>query len=208
MTLTALQLALYAGALFVLFLTPGPVWLATAARTLAHGWTSAVPLILGVALGDMVWSLTAVLGLSWVVASYPWVMLALRWLAVAVFALMGWLLIRHADRAIAANSALTRPGALAGFAAGIVAILANPKAVLFYMGMLPGFFDLTVLTRPDIAAIAFVSMIVPLIGNIGFAWLVDRARRRFSSPERLARINRVAGGLLILVAVVIAVTNP
>lgn len=208
MTLTALQLALYAGALFVLFLTPGPVWLATAARTLAHGWTSALPLILGVALGDMVWSLTALLGLSWVVASYPWVMEALRWLAVVVFALMGWMLIRHADRAIAANSALTRPGALAGFAAGIVAILANPKAVLFYMGMLPGFFDLSVLTPQDVAAIAFVSMFVPLIGNTGFAWLVDRARRRFSSPERLARINRVAGTLLILVAVVIAVTNP
>lgn len=208
MTLTAVQLALYAGALFVLFLTPGPVWLATAARTLAHGWTAAIPLIAGVALGDLVWSLTAVLGLAWVVSAYPWVMEALRWIAVAVFSLMGWLLIRHADRAIAADSALTRPGVLAGFLAGIAAILANPKAVLFYMGMLPGFFDLTATTAPDIVAIAIVSMAVPFISNTGFAWLVDRARRRFSSPERLARINRIAGALLILVAVVIAATNP
>jgi len=207
-TLTLIQIALYAGALFVLFLTPGPVWLATAARTLAHGWTAAIPLIAGVALGDLVWSLLAVLGLAWVVGACPWVMEVLRWVAVAVFALMGWLLIRHAERAIAADSALTRPGALAGFLAGIAAILANPKAVLFYMGMLPGFFDLTAITAPDIAVIAATSMAVPLIGNIGFAWLVDRARRRFSSPERLARINRIAGGLLILVAVLIGVTNP
>ncbi len=207
MTLTAAQIALYAGALFVLFLTPGPVWLACAARALAHGWVAAIPLIAGVALGDAAWSLTATLGLALIVGTYAWVMEALRWVAVGVFALMGWLLIRNADAAISADSALTRPGAWAGFAAGIVAILANPKAILFYAGMLPGFFDLTAVTASDIAVIALVSMAVPFVSNIGFAILVDGARRRFSSPERLARINRVAGGLLILVAVVIALSN-
>ncbi|NKX45016.1 LysE family translocator [Roseicyclus persicicus] len=206
MTLTLGQLALYAGALFVLFITPGPVWLATAARALAHGWAAAIPLVLGVALGDALWSVAATLGLAWIVGTYGWIMDVLRWVAVGVFGLMGWLLIRHADKTISADSALTRPGAWAGFMAGIVAILANPKAILFYMGMLPGFFDLTAITAADIAAIALVSMGVPLIGNTGFAILVDRARRRFSSPERLARINRVAGALLIGVAALIAVS--
>jgi threonine/homoserine/homoserine lactone efflux protein len=205
-TLTATQLGLYATALFVLFLTPGPVWLATAARALAHGWVAAVPLVLGVALGDALWSVTAALGLAWIVGSYGWVMDVLKWVAVAVFALMGVLLIRHADKTISADSALIRPGAMAGFLAGIAAILANPKAILFYMGMLPGFFDLTRVTALDIAAIAAISTLVPLIGNTGFAILVDTARRRFSSPERLARINRIAGGLLIAVAVVITFT--
>jgi threonine/homoserine/homoserine lactone efflux protein len=206
MTLTAAQLGLYATALFVLFLTPGPVWLATAARALAHGWVAAVPLVIGVALGDALWSVAAALGLAWIVGTYAWVMDVLKWVAVAVFALMGWLLIRNADKTISADSALVRPGAMAGFLAGLAAILANPKAVLFYMGMLPGFFDLTRVTPLDIAAIASISILVPLVGNIGFAILVDTARRRFSSPERLARINRVAGGLLIGVAGLIALT--
>ena len=208
MTLTLAQAALYATAIFVLFITPGPVWLATAARALAHGWIASIPLVLGVALGDAVWSVTAVLGLAWIVSSYGWVMDALRWVAVAVFALMGGLLIRHADTAIATDGSLNRPGAWAGFFAGLAAILANPKAVLFYMGMLPGFFDLTAVTALDIVVIAAISMAVPMVGNTGFAFVVDHARRRFSSPGRLARINRVAGALLILVAVVIAVSNP
>ncbi len=206
MTLTAAQLGLFATALFGLFLTPGPVWLATAARALAHGWGAAVPLVLGVALGDALWSVTAALGLAWIVGTYGWVMDVLKWVAVAVFALMGWLLIKHAEKAISADSALIRPGAMAGFLAGLAAILANPKALLFYMGMLPGFFDLTRITALDIAAIATISILVPLIGNTGFAILVDTARRRFSSPERLARINRIAGGLLIAVAGLIALT--
>jgi len=208
MTLTFAQLAFYAGALFVLFITPGPVWLATAARALAHGWLAALPLVLGVAIGDAIWSVTAVLGLAWVVDAYPQIMDVLKWLAVVVFALMGLLLIRNADKAITADSALNRPGAWAGFLAGIAAIMANPKAVLFYMGMLPGFFDLTAVTATDIVVIAAISMGVPLIGNTGFAFLVDQARRRFSLPERLARINRIAGGLLIVVAVVILFTTP
>jgi len=205
MTITLFDMALYAGALFVLFLTPGPVWLATAARTLAHGAGAAFPLILGVALGDFLWSLLAILGLSWVVASYAGIMVALRWLAVAVFAAMGAMLIHHAGRPIDADTRLNRPGAWAGFLAGLAAIMANPKAILFYMGMLPGFFDLSRLTVADIAVIAGISMAVPLVGNMGFAVIIDRARLRLTSGAAMRRINLIAGGLLIGVAVVIAV---
>jgi len=207
MTISALDIALYATALFVLFLTPGPVWLATAARTLAHGAGAALPLILGVAIGDVLWSLLAILGLSWVVSAYAGIMVALKWLAVLVFAVMGLLLIRHAARPIDADSRLNRRGAWAGFIAGLAAILANPKAILFYMGMLPGFFDLTALTWADIAVIATVSMAVPVVGNMGFALIIDRARLRITSPDRLRRINQVAGGLLICVAGVIALSG-
>ena len=206
MTLTLAQAALYAGALFVLFLTPGPVWLALAARTLAHGVSAAAPLILGVALGDMAWSLLAILGLSWVVQTYAGIMVVLRWLAVGVFALMGWLIIRHADAGIEADSRLNRKGAWAGFVAGLAAIMANPKAILFYMGMLPGFFDITALTGTDIAVIAAISMGVHVAGNLMFATFVDRARRLISSPGALRTTNRIAGSLLIGVAVIIALT--
>ncbi|MCV2875836.1 LysE family translocator [Rhodobacteraceae bacterium XHP0102] len=207
MTLTLTQLALYAGALFVLFLTPGPVWLALTARTLAHGIKGAFPLMLGVAIGDAAWSVLALVGLAWIVASFDWVMEALRWLAVIVFAGMGFMLIRHADAQISADSRLNRKGVWAGFIAGLAVILANPKAILFYMGMLPGFFDLTTVTVTDIVVIGGISMAVPLVGNVFFAMFVDRARRLVTNPDALVRINKVAGGLLILVAVAIAVFN-
>ena len=47
-----------------------------------------------------------------------------------------------------ADSRLTRPGRWAGFAAGVAAVIGNPKAILFYMGVLPGFFDLRTRHRP------------------------------------------------------------
>jgi threonine/homoserine/homoserine lactone efflux protein len=131
MTLNLNDLLLYCGALFILFLTPGPVWLALTARGLSGGFQAAWQLAVGVAIGDIVWPLIAVLGISWILSVFDTFMTVLRWIACGVFIVMGWALIRHAGQTISTNSRLTRPGMLAGFLAGIAAILGNPKAVLF-----------------------------------------------------------------------------
>ena len=206
MTITPFDLALYAGALFVLFLTPGPVWVATIARTLSGGFNAAWPLALGVAVGDVFWSLIAVLGVAWLVSVFSGFMLVLKWVATGMFLFMGIMILRNAGRPIGSGGKLTRPGMWAGFAAGLAVILSNPKAILFYMGVLPGFFDLTQFTGLDIFAIGTLSMIVPLIGNLGFALFVDRARRLLTSPRALKRTNLTAGCLLILVGLVIPFT--
>jgi len=203
-TLTPADLLLYAGAMAVVFLTPGPVWMALLARGLSGGFHAAWPLALGVAVGDMFWPLFAVLGVSWIASSFASVMVVLKLVAVIMFAGMGLLLIRHADRTIASDSRLTRPGMWAGFMAGLAVILGNPKAILFYIGVLPGFFDLTRLTLADIAAIVVISFAVPLAGNLSMALFLGRVRRWLASPTALRRTNIVSGVLLILVAVLIA----
>ena len=82
-------------------------------------------------------------------------------------------------------------------------VIGNPKAILFYMGVLPGFFDLSRVTGPDIVAILLVSGLVPLAGNLSLALFLDRARKLISSPENLRRLNRISGALLIGVAIAI-----
>ncbi len=204
MTISQGDLWLYCGALLILFLTPGPVWLALIARGMTGGFQAAWPLAFGVAIGDVVWPLVAVMGITWILSVFDTFMLVLRWVACGVFVIMGVALIRHAGAAISTDGRLTRPGAWAGFVAGVVAILGNPKAVLFYMGVLPGFFDLRTVTQIDVSIIIAASVIVPLIGNLTMAAFVGRARRLVTSPDALKRINVVSGVLLILVGLVIA----
>jgi len=103
-----------------------------------------------VVIGDALWPLLAILGVSWVVSSHGEILVVLRYVASLVFLVMGVLLIRHAGAAI--------------------------------------------------------SMAVPFAGNLVFALFVDRARRTLSSPTVLRRTNRIAGGLLILVGLVIPFT--
>jgi threonine/homoserine/homoserine lactone efflux protein len=206
MTISLLELVFYAGAILILFLTPGPVWVALTARAMSGGFRQAAPLAVGVALGDMFWPLAAIFGLTWILSIYGDLLEAMKWVAVAMFLFMGVQLIRHAARDLSADSRLTRPGAMAGFAAGVTVILANPKAILFYMGVLPGFFDLTRLTWADIMAIMLVSASIPMLGNLLLAFAIDKARALLRSGAAIARTNRIAGALMIGVGVVIGLS--
>jgi threonine/homoserine/homoserine lactone efflux protein len=82
-------------------------------------------------------------------------------------------------------------------------VIGNPKAILFYMGALPGFFTLETLTPVDIALIIAISALIPMAGNLGLALFLDRARQLLSSPENLRRMNRGSGILLIGVGLAI-----
>lgn len=206
MTVTAYQLLLYAGGMAALWAVPGPVWVALTARALSGGMAGAWPLAVGVALGDLVWPLMAILGLTWVHSVYGDYLTVLRWVAAVIFLFMGFMLIRKPTATLNADSRLTKPGLWAGFSVGVAAVIGNPKAILFYMGALPGFFDLGTLQAPDIIAIIAISALVPMVGNLGLAWFLDRARRLLSSPESVRRLNIGSGVLLILVGLVIPFT--
>ncbi|MDG1739533.1 MAG: LysE family translocator [Paracoccaceae bacterium] len=197
------ELTFYAGAIFILFITPGPVWLAIVARSLSGGFSAAWPLAFGVMVGDIVWPLLAILGVSWIVSVFDGFLDVLRWVACGMFIAMGVLLIKHAGKALSSESKLTRPGVWAGFLAGLIAILGNPKAILFYMGVLPGFFDLETITNWDIVAIVVISMIVPFLGNLLLASFVDRIRRLLQEPSQIKRLNIASGSLLIVVGALI-----
>lgn len=203
MTVTLQQLGLYALGMAGLWIVPGPVWVALTARALSGGFRAAWPLAVGVALGDLVWPLAAILGLSWIESVYGDFLSLLRWVAAGVFLVMGVLLIRKPAATLSADSRLTRPGLWAGFSVGVAAVIGNPKAILFYMGALPGFFDLGRLTTTDTLAIIAISALIPMLGNLGLALFLDRARRLLSSPESVHRLNVISGCLLIAVAAVI-----
>lgn len=203
MTITWWQLLVYAGGMLALWAVPGPVWVALLARALSGGFAAAWPLALGVAIGDLVWPLTAILGMSWILAQYGALLQVLRWGAAVVFLLMGVMLLRKSGAPINPDSRLARPGAWAGLSVGLAAVIGNPKAILFYMGALPGFFALDRLTTPDILLIIGVSGLVPMLGNLGLALFLDRARNLLSSPAALRRMNIGSGCLLIGVGLII-----
>lgn len=203
MTVSFYELLLYALGMAGLWAVPGPVWVALTARALSGGFAAAWPLAVGVALGDLIWPLAAILGLSWIESAYGDFLAVLRWVAAAIFLIMGLLLIRKPAAALNADSRLTRPGIWAGLTVGLAAVIGNPKAILFYMGALPGFFTLEVLTVPDVAVIIAISTVIPMAGNLGLALFLDRARQLLSSPERVHRLNVTSGILLIGVGLVI-----
>lgn len=203
MTLSVQAIWLYAGALAAIWLTPGPVWVAIMARGLSSGWAGVWPLALGVAIGDMIWPLIAIFGLTLLVGDQAALLSILRWIAVAVFLGMGIGLLHHAGQAVDSDSRLTRRGGWAGFSAGLLAIAGNPKAALFYVGVLPGFFDVARLTGRDVAVIVGMSGAIPFLLNLGMGATLAALRARLATPAGLRRMNLASGWLLIFVGLVL-----
>jgi len=206
MTLTAASLMAYAGALGLLVITPGPVVAALIARAATGGVRGAVPLAAGVAVGDMLWPLIAMLGIGAAVSVWADALYVLRLVGAVILVWMGLELARHAEAAAirATAGGLARESGWAGFGAGLLVILGKPKAILFYLGVLPGFFPMARLTVADMAVICFVSVLIPFLGNLGWAAIFARARVLLSDPVAMRRLHVGAGLALVAVGVAIA----
>lgn len=204
MTITSGQIILYFGALIILFLTPGPVWVAIIARTVSGGSKSSISLALGVSLGDMLWPIIVFLGLGFLISLYSDILLVIRYFAAAILAIMGLQIILKRNYISKGNDRLTKAGFFSGFSAGFIAITANPKASLFYLTLLPGFFDFSKINMFDLTIISITSFSVPMIGNLLLIFFLDRVRFFLSSAKAISTTNLLSGISLIIVGIVIA----
>ena len=205
MTIILSQAFLYSIALAILWLTPGPVWVAILARSISGGFKSSVPLIFGVALGDLLWPLVALLGLSYLISLYADILIIFRYLASIILIIMGLLLIINSKKIFSENSHLTKPGHWVGFTAGLSAVLANPKASLFYMTLLPNFFDFDKISLLDILFICCLSAFVPMVGNLILAGTLGKIRKYLLSSAAILKMNIFSGIALIIVGLFITI---
>lgn len=199
MTIGIVDLALYAFALVILVLIPGPVVVATIARTLGSGFRAAIPLAGGVAIGDMLWPLLALLGLSALAELYGEIMQVLRWVGAGILVWMGWRLIARPRDAVGTppDPRLLRRDGWRAFGAGLLVNLGNPKSIFFYVGVLPGFFHIAGLTTVDVAVIVVMSAVVPFLGNVLWAAAATGARTVLRTPRAVRAVDRASGGALI-----------
>ena len=206
MTITSAQVLLYFGALIILFLTPGPVWIAIIARTVSGGIKSGFSLVLGVSLGDLLWPIAIYFGLGLLISLYSDILILIRYSASIILVIMGIQTILASRKDIKANRKLTKTGFFAGFSAGFIAVTANPKATLFYLTLLPSFFNFSEIGLTDIVIISGTSFVVPMIGNVLMILFLAKARSFLSSPNAIRITNIISGALLIAVGIIIGFT--
>ena len=205
MTIDSDQIFFYFLALIVLFLTPGPVWVALIARTVSGGAKSSISLALGVSLGDMLWPFVVYFSLGLLISVYSDILLVFRYFASFVLILMGLQIIYARNKAMSEDHRLTKSGFIAGFYAGFIAVTANPKASLFYMTLLPGFFNFELIGLLDVCLVSLLSFSVPMIGNILMILFVAKVRSLLSSPYAVSVTNLISGILLIFVGISISI---
>ena len=204
--MTLLTIITFAAAMFLLAASPGPGVFATVARALASGFSHAAVLILGIVVGDLIFLLLAIYGLSAMAeilgSFFTFVKygggLYLIWLGIKIWRSPAE---PHSVKGIRELSWKKN------FLSGLIITLANPKVILFYLGFLPTFVDLTELGKLDVIAISTV--VVTVLGAVllSYAWAASRASQLFKSPKSLIQINRCAGGVMIAAGSTILLKN-
>jgi threonine/homoserine/homoserine lactone efflux protein len=195
-------LAAFALALTLAAASPGPGIAAVVARALGAGFRGALPMVLGLVAGDLVYLSFAAFGLAALAASFGGVFLAVKYAGAAYLIWLAVRLWRAAPSAQAVGAVATgRPWRT--FLAGLSVTLGNPKVMVFYLALLPSLIDLERLTALGFAELIAVVIVVLLVVVGGYAAAAARARDLFRSPRAMKLMNRGAGTMMAGAAVAV-----
>jgi threonine/homoserine/homoserine lactone efflux protein len=203
-------LAIFAAAVVVFAVVPGPAVLYVVTRSLAQGRTAGVVSALAVASGNLVHVLAATFGLSAVLASSATAFAAVKYLGAGYLIYLGIRTLRSpaADRT---PDAAGRPQPLRRvFRGGVVVAVLNPKTALFFLAFLPQFVDPA--SGPAVPQILLLGLLLvvitglsdssyALVSGVAGGWL-----RRNVGVRR--RQHLLAGGAYLTLGVAAALADP
>lgn len=181
-------------------LTPGADMMFCLGQGLKSGRRAAMAANFGIALGGMVHTLLAALGLGALVAAHPAAFEAIRWLGVGYLL---WLAV-GALRAspFAAEVRVASTSTARAFWQGLLVNLLNPKVILFILAFLPQFVDPARPILPQFLTLGLVFSFGGLLvnGAVGlFAGTIgQRVARSAGLAKWLGRISATIFGALAL----------
>jgi homoserine/homoserine lactone efflux protein len=196
----------YTAVCFAIIVVPGPTVTVIIANSLRHGARAGLANVAGTQLGLAMMIAVLTAGLSAVVAAMAVLFDILRVLGALYLIWLGIKLWRSGGRVADDNAPTPRPAGGSFVAQGLLVILSNPKALLFFGAFIPQFID------PAAGNVAFqtvlyggIFMAVATIFDSAYAFAAGNARHlltrtRVSVAEKLSGTFLVGGGLWLLAA--------
>ena len=203
------NLLLYIPLAALLVMLPGPDFALIVRTSLTEGRSSGQAAACGVALGIMVHTSAAMLGISAVIAQSVTLFTLLRYAGAAYLFWMGIHALR-AGREVTA--AVVRHGGQEeevqpvrglrrrAFRQGFLTNALNPKAVVFFLTMLPQFLDPHAALWPQFLELGGIMALFCLGWYLLLAALLHRIRRLFARPSFQAWLHRLTGLIFICFA--------
>jgi len=185
--------------------TPGPGVAAAVAQGLSRGSAGASAFIGGFVVGDLIWFFAAALGLSALAQTAHTAFLVVKYVGALYLLYLAYRLWTAPGQAMTVGVAPPRaqnPGAL--FLGSLSLTLGNPKAMIFFIALLPSVVRLEALDwRGQLKIAAAIVVIQPMILG-GYVLIATRARQWFRNPRAIKMLNRGSGTVMAAAAVAVA----
>ena len=188
--------AAFTAASAVLLVIPGPTVLLVVSYALGQGWRTALPMAVGVALGDFTAMTLSMLGLGALLATSATLFTALKWLGAAYLVYLGLKLWR-AGGTLEAAPRTDAVSALRMLGHAWLVTALNPKSITFFVAFLPAFLDPRADFLTQMLVFETTFLVLAFANAFGYALIAARARRLVANPRAIGVVNKVGGGLLI-----------
>ena len=187
----------------VLCFTPGPAVLFVASLAMARGLRAALGGALGILAGNLFYFALSGTGIAAVILASGRLFTVLKW-AGAVY--LAWIGLRMLVARAPAAAAVAPQPVPRSFARGFVVQAANPKALVFFVALLPQFIDPSAAVGFQLVILGVSSLAIELFVLSLYAALAARARavagERWSGP-----LERIGGGFLVAAAARLALVR-
>ena len=194
---------LYCGLYAVAIAVPGPGIIAIVARALGSGFRATIPAAIGTAAGDLILMSLSAFGLALVAQAMGGLFLIVKLMGAAYLVYLGY---RYWTAPVADLETVVPASARQGFLAQMSLTLSNPKAIAFFVALLPTVVDLGRLNLfgyLQLCAATFV--LIPTI-TLSYAALASRVRGFLASRRARGRLNKGAAVIMVGAGVGVAVS--
>lgn len=184
----------------VLLVIPGPTILLVVSYALGQGRKVALPVALGVALGDFTAMTLSMLGLGALLAASATLFTVLKWIGAGYLIWLGIKLWRAGGEPSFGEARTAGSPLRMTLHAWLVTAL-NPKSLTFFVAFLPQFLDPSRDLFTQMAIFETTFLVLAATNAFGYALLAGRLRGAVRSPRLVATLNRAGGSLLIAAGV-------
>lgn len=185
--------------------SPGPGVAAVVARSLAYGTRGAPAFIAGFVIGELVWLAFAATGLAALAQAAQPVFAAVKYAGAAYLLYLAWRMWTAPARKLDDAEVEPSQEPLRLFLGSLSLTMGNPKAMVFFLALLPTVVQLETLSLAGFLELAAVIVIVlPAIVS-AYVLAAVRARRMLQSPRALRLLNR--GGATVMAGAAVAVAR-
>ena len=194
--MTLSSIATLFGAMVVLSIIPGPSVFAVVARSIASGFTHGLVTVIGIVVGDFVFIILAIYGLSAIAETMSSLFVLVKYLGGAYLIWLGIELGRSKSKIVEVEG-IRESSWLSNFLSGLFITLGDQKAILFYIGFFPAFLELSSVSIFDTSIIMVIAAIAVGGVKLGYAYMADKARLLFKSSRVKKVMNITAGSVMI-----------
>jgi threonine/homoserine/homoserine lactone efflux protein len=179
-----------------LLVISGPTILLVVSYALGQGWRSALPMAVGVALGDFTAMTLSILGVGALLATSATVFTLLKWVGAAYLVWLG-IKLWQAGGTLDGTPRTNAASALKMLGHAWVVTALNPKSITFFVAFLPQFLDPRADFWAQMLVVETTFLALAFANVLGYALVATRARMIVQRPQAMRIVNRAGGSLLI-----------